>query len=60
MNPVDESEAENGATKDSQRSVLRRLYHAVLAEAETTRGPAVLAAVAFTESSSSRSPPILC
>ncbi len=57
MNPVGESDAENGAADDIQRSPLRRLYHAVLAEAETTRGPAVLAAVAFTESSFFPIPP---
>ena len=57
MNPVDESDVENGAADDIQRSPLRRLYHAVLAEAETTRGPAVLAAVAFTESSFFPIPP---
>ena len=38
-------------------SLLRRLYLRVLAEAETSRGPAVLAAVAFTESSFFPIPP---
>ncbi|MGE4618393.1 MAG: VTT domain-containing protein [Planctomycetota bacterium] len=38
-------------------SFLRRLYDRVLAEAETKRGPAVLAAVAFTESSFFPIPP---
>ena len=46
------SEAES-----SPSSPLRRLYDLVLAEAETKRGPAVLAVVSFTESSFFPIPP---
>ncbi len=38
-------------------SLLRRLYDLILAEAETKRGPAILAGVAFTESSFFPIPP---
>ncbi|MDE0959688.1 MAG: VTT domain-containing protein [Planctomycetota bacterium] len=55
--PNDPTDPEAVASASASPSLLKRLYLRILAEAETSRGPTVLAVVAFTESSFFPIPP---
>ena len=51
------ADTQKPSTPQKREGYLKRLYHRILAEADTRRGPAVLAVVAFVESSFFPIPP---
>ena len=57
MSVPDDSRPSEDQETVSQDSFLKRLYHRILAESETRRGPAVLATISFAESSFFPIPP---